>query len=962
MSGITSDVGLFSGINTKQLIDQLIAVESRPKQLAQKRVLQLQAQQAAYLDINSNLLNLRTAAAAFNTLGVFKASKASSSNTSVLTATAGNNAATGNFSISVSRLVSTHQVISRGFDNKDSSGVGATSFSFEVGGGRVDADTALAELNGGTGVQRGKIKVTDSSGQAAVIDLSKAVTVNDVLDAINGAAGVDVVASVSGDRLRVTDGAAAGGTLQIEDVFGSATASSLKLVGTAASGGSITSSASLLYVSNETPLSLLNDGNGVSFGAGGANAAADFQIKLTDGGTPSNSQTYNIVLGDVGTGSGSGFVVDSPAVATVGDLIARINSQTSGAVAASISADGRGITLTDTTGDTNRALSVVAGTSHSAVQDLGLLQTAAGSQGSQTITGKRLLAGINSTLAANLNGGAGVSAGTFNVTRRNGTNFDVTIGANATVADIIDAINTAGGGTVTARVNDTGNGIRVADSTTGGSLVIADTSGTAAAALKIATTGAANGIIDSGNLQTRYVSGARRVGDLNAGKGIGIGEFKITDSLGASAIVNLTSSTKTVDDLIKLLNDKAPQVRINARINDNGDGILLEDTGGGTGKLKVEDTSGTVAKSLNLAGESTSATVGSNKIDGSYERTVTFSATDTLQKVVDKINSTGVGVSASIVNSGSAVNPYKIIFTSRTSGEVGRFIVDPKGFDLGGAQLAKGRDAVAFFGSGDAAQSVLLTSSTNTLDGVVQGVTIDLLGVSDTPVQVTVSRDTGAVEETINKFVDAFNQVLGRLDFHDRYNVDTGERGALLGESTVGTVRNALLAQVQGTPTGVTGQFSRLFQVGVSVGSGAQLQFDRDRFRAALQADPQGVADLFTAFDQSPAAPQVLATDAAGNPLITTPSTNRTYTKLGVAEQIKLLATSFTNSVDGLLTQRKKTLDTQIDFQNQRIADFDVQLGNKRSQLEQQFAALEQSLAALQTQQAALGSLGARAG
>ena len=47
MSGISSSTGLISGLNTSALIDQLLAVESRPKTLIQARVAKLQTQQAA---------------------------------------------------------------------------------------------------------------------------------------------------------------------------------------------------------------------------------------------------------------------------------------------------------------------------------------------------------------------------------------------------------------------------------------------------------------------------------------------------------------------------------------------------------------------------------------------------------------------------------------------------------------------------------------------------------------------------------------------------------------------------------------------------------------------------------------------------------------------------------------------------------------------------------------------------
>ena len=117
MGGITTGVGIFSGINTSQLIDQLIAIESRPKQLAQARVLQLQQQQAAWLDLNSKVQSLKAAAAAFRTANIFKTNAAGSSDEHVLTATAGVTATPGSYQFIVDRLVSTQQFLSRGFAN-----------------------------------------------------------------------------------------------------------------------------------------------------------------------------------------------------------------------------------------------------------------------------------------------------------------------------------------------------------------------------------------------------------------------------------------------------------------------------------------------------------------------------------------------------------------------------------------------------------------------------------------------------------------------------------------------------------------------------------------------------------------------------------------------------------------------------------------------------------------------------
>jgi hypothetical protein len=88
----------------------------------------------------------------------------------------------------VDRLVSSQQTLSRGFASA-TSGLTAGTFTFESAVARLDRETALADLNGGTGIQRGKIIISDTThSTSATIDLSRAATVNDVLDAINGPA------------------------------------------------------------------------------------------------------------------------------------------------------------------------------------------------------------------------------------------------------------------------------------------------------------------------------------------------------------------------------------------------------------------------------------------------------------------------------------------------------------------------------------------------------------------------------------------------------------------------------------------------------------------------------------------------------------------------------------------------------------------------------------------------------
>ena len=119
MGTITSGVGLISGIDTAGLIDQLMAIEARPRTLVEQRVADLTTQKTAFLDINARLLALKISASAFADDDVFATKTATSSDSSAISATATNSAVPGTYNIAVSRLVANQQLITEGFADTD---------------------------------------------------------------------------------------------------------------------------------------------------------------------------------------------------------------------------------------------------------------------------------------------------------------------------------------------------------------------------------------------------------------------------------------------------------------------------------------------------------------------------------------------------------------------------------------------------------------------------------------------------------------------------------------------------------------------------------------------------------------------------------------------------------------------------------------------------------------------------
>ena len=997
MSSISAANGLISGLPIQELVDSLISIQRRPITQLQTRLTDLSNRRAAYLQVTSQLLSIQNLGTRLANAEFFRRSTATSSNESAIVASATAGSAVGQFSFSVKSLATTHQLISSGFATADASPVGAGTLTFESSQGTVNASTRLDTLRAQDGVQRGKFRITDRSGAGADVDLTTAGTVQDVINAINSAAGISVSARVEGDHLVLTDlTGLSTGTLSVTEIGGGRTAQHLGLLGTSSSG--IITGQDLVSLSDSTRLTLLNDGNGVRT----KKSQNDFSATLADGTTlnlslsPLLKSDTNLALLNRGGGVPAGKIkitnragleteVDLTSAQTVGDVKTAIESTvpgvtvtisgaklilndsatgdkafkvdevdggiTAGALGltgtassgtlnggdiffvetlgdvrrvinlaagnegklvAEISADGLGLTLRDTTaGAGTFELATLNGSG--ALDDLGLTGASVGGE----IGSRRLLAGLNSVLLRSLNGGSGVTLGEVEITDRNGAAATIDLAGATSLADVISAINNAGVG-VTASVSDSGLGIVLKDTSGGtGNFVVRDVTGSAAADLKIEVDAAVSQR-GSGNLQRQYLSGATRLSDLNGGRGIVRGLFRITDSSGRSGVIDLTQGNEvTLQDVIDEINSRG--IGVTARINDNGDGLLIEDTAGGGAQLKITEEGSTTAKSLNIL---KTAASGESFIDGSFERKVVISASDSLNKVIEKIKASGAPVLSALLNNGSGSKPFRLSLTSNQSGTAGQLAVDTGATGLSFEQLSSARDATVIFGDPNAANPVILSSSTNSISGVLDGVRLDLISTTTQPVTVTVSRNVDAIVEDISSFVTAFNAVISSIDQLSSFNAETETRGILNGDSTTRRVRDRLLSII--SRVNESGDLRQLSRLGVSLQSGASLRLDEQKLRDAIATDPQAVQEFFT--------------------------TEKTGFGTVLQDEIK----SLTEADTGVIALQEDAIQSSQDLLTNRITQLETLLVRRRERLLAQFAATESIIARLQTQQTAL--------
>ena len=222
------------------------------------------------------------------------------------------------------------------------------------------------------------------------------------------------------------------------------------------------------------------------------------------------------------------------------------------------------------------------------------------------------------------------------------------------------------------------------------------------------------------------------------------------------------------------------------------------------------------------------------------------SSNDTLQGLADAINASGAAVTANVVNDGSTSLPdYRLLLTSTGTGTANAVSAAFAGSG-GGTQPAfndtvqAAADASVTLGSGSGALTV--SSSTNQLSSLIQGVTLSLSSAApDTPISVTVANDTTSITNDINAFVSAYNTTLSAIQQQTSYNTTTGEAGPLLGDFQTQSIGDQLSSLVDTTVAGANPLLNNLGALGISTDDTGQLSVDSTQLANVLSGGVTGV-------------------------------------------------------------------------------------------------------------------------
>ena len=219
------------------------------------------------------------------------------------------------------------------------------------------------------------------------------------------------------------------------------------------------------------------------------------------------------------------------------------------------------------------------------------------------------------------------------------------------------------------------------------------------------------------------------------------------------------------------------------------------------------------------------------------------SGQDNLTSIAQAINKANTGVQASVVYDGSA---YHLSLTSKT-GTANAFTVSGSG-GLAGFSYYKGVSGLTLSQKpADASFSLnglTVTSGSNTVNGVVSGLTLTLAASGSAT--VTVNQDVSALDKAANSIVTALNSVLTTINQYSTYNPASGA-GPLLGDVGLQILRDNLLNAVTGQGGSGASQnspYTSLSTIGFNITSGGTLSLDDSKFQSAAQSNYAAVASL----------------------------------------------------------------------------------------------------------------------
>ena len=310
--------------------------------------------------------------------------------------------------------------------------------------------------------------------------------------------------------------------------------------------------------------------------------------------------------------------------------------------------------------------------------------------------------------------------------------------------------------------------------------------------------------------------------------------------------------------------------------------------------------------------------------DGESHDVYINSSNNTLDGIANKINSSGLGVKATVINDGTdSDSPWRLVLSGEKSGW--RNDYDWAEFNFLDGDLDLDRDRVK-----SATSAIIKLNGQpmyvdeNNVKDVIPGVTFDLKrAAAGQNVKLEIKPDLEKIETKAKTMVDKLNAVLSFIQNQNATNSGTAKdpSKALAGDTSLQTVESRLRTIIQSTVENADDKtIQRIRDIGIMFNRNGTLEYDGKKFQSALETKFTEVADLLSG---------------------TSPLN-------GFAYQVGQLVEGVTRTGDGVLTIREGGFtESKARLEKEKEAKT-AQAEKKIERVKMQFARAESAMAELQ--------------
>lgn len=314
-------------------------------------------------------------------------------------------------------------------------------------------------------------------------------------------------------------------------------------------------------------------------------------------------------------------------------------------------------------------------------------------------------------------------------------------------------------------------------------------------------------------------------------------------------------------------------------------------------------------------------------------KTITVVSTDTLQNIANTINNTefdeGKGISASIVNN-------SLILTAKSTGTENQItaadtegnVLESLGVLNGGNFKTTIQDALdASF----AVNGINVIKSSNTgIEGVINGVKLNLLGKTDEneTITLTVQPDYVAIRAKVSAFVSNLNSTISYIDAKTKTVANTENktytRGALAGDTVFTSLKMNLFSTLRTKVSSESDNDPKyLSDVGITVDTGLNIKLDTSKLDSAVESNMNGVIKLFnTIMGKFEKLLEPFVTDNESSNTLDSYSKSVRDKINNIENRVKIMETAIKKKEEMLVKQYSSIYIQNIEFTSQQYSLF----------------------------------------